>query len=357
MEKKNTVLIIDDEMSARAIIRGYLHKEGYTLLLAENGQQGLAYIETHEVDAIVSDIMMPNMDGFEVCQRLRDNPRGQHIPIILVTALDTSEHLVRGLDVGASDFLTKPVRGVELRARVRSMLRIKNQYDELQSMLALREGLANMVVHDMKNILAIMTLRVGLMEMTATDPSLLDDIEVIRKQTNRLQSFINDLLLAAKMQSNKLVMNYTEVDLQQLIQGVVVNHHPIAESAKITLVSELPTSASKLLQIDVNLFERMVDNLLSNAIKYSGKNSTVTVRLTYPEDATVRLQIIDEGFGIPEEDRERIFDQFEIVSLKAKGVAQTGLGLAFCKMVVEAHGGQISVTANTPQGSIFTVQI
>ena len=126
MDEKPRILVVDDESSARNTLEAFLFGEGYDLAFAASGPEALARLDELVPDLILLDVMMPGMDGFKVCQRLKTDKRWRHIPIILVTVLDSKEDLARGLDAGADDFLSKPVNGLELRARVRSMLRIKS---------------------------------------------------------------------------------------------------------------------------------------------------------------------------------------------------------------------------------------
>src|SRR5262249_29049268 len=142
------VLIVDDDPLARDTLEAQLYLEGYELLFATNGIDALQRMKELTPDVILLDVMMPQMSGFEVCQYLKQRSEFRHIPIILVTALDGPDELVRGLGAGADEFITKPVNSQELRARVRSMLRIKAQYDDLERTLQLRELLSNMIVHD-----------------------------------------------------------------------------------------------------------------------------------------------------------------------------------------------------------------
>lgn len=132
--KKRTILVIDDEESIFEVIEGLLYREGYNLIYIESGQNALTCIDEVQPDVILLDLMMPELDGIETCQRLKSNERWSHIPIIMVTALSSKEDLARSLDAGADDFLSKPINSLELRARVRSMLRIKLQYDALVEM-------------------------------------------------------------------------------------------------------------------------------------------------------------------------------------------------------------------------------
>ncbi|MCA9965648.1 MAG: response regulator, partial [Anaerolineales bacterium] len=125
------VCIVDDNVIARETLADLLYPENYELLLIESGLNLLAQIDSLNPDVILLDVMMPELNGFDVCQRLKTHPKWQHVPIILVTALDSKDSLVRGLDAGADEFVSKPVNGSELRARVRSMLRVKQQYDAL----------------------------------------------------------------------------------------------------------------------------------------------------------------------------------------------------------------------------------
>lgn len=366
MEQKSTILIVDDEAFARSIIEGFLFREGYNLVFAVSGFEILAYLDKQLPDVILLDVMMPEMDGYTICQHLKSDQRWQHIPIILVTALSGKEDLVRGFEAGADDFLLKPVSELELRVRVRSMLRIKKQYDALQAALQLREDLAHMIVHDMRTPLTAILGYIGLLKIKDTiPPDDLEDLNKIDTQARRLSSFLNDILIVAKMEkAGQLIVNPSPVDVNQLVQQVVEDHRITAQLRRTNLIINLPAETKKVM-LDTNLFHRVLDNLISNAIKFSPSKKAVTVQVDYLEPETelqlsapcLRIRIRDEGPGIPEEHRDRIFNKFEVVALKRQDASQVGLGLVFCKMVVEAHGGRIYVEDNEPVGSIFTIEV
>lgn len=359
------ILVVDDEPSARYTLETLLFREGYDLTFAVSGYDALVRLGQLMPDVILLDVMMPGIDGFEVCRRIKADKRWQHIPVILVTALDTKDDIIRGLDAGADEFLSKPVNGPELRARVRSMLRIKKQFDELEATVHLREGLSHMIVHDMRSPLAVILMNACIVKAIVTEPEYSERLDTIERETRRLDSFLNDMLMQAKMQENRLILNRSPVDVVQMVQMVREAYDAVARSAGICLVTELPQRKCQPMSLDASLFRRVLDNLLSNALKFSPPGSTVTIRVGYseieiegrPSRPQMRIQVLDEGPGIAQEHRDRIFDRFEIVSLKEKGVPQVGLGLALCKLAVEAHGGRVFVGANEPQGSVFTVEI
>jgi two-component system sensor histidine kinase/response regulator len=356
------ILIIDDEASARQTMEMLLLREGYELHFATDGYEALAELDDMEIepDTILSDVMMPDMDGFELCQRLKRHPRWKHIPIILVTALDSKEDLARGLEAGADDFLNKPVNGLELRARLRSMLRIKRQHDDLLETMKLREDLSNMIVHDLRAPLANILIYCDLLEERVTGTA---ELETIREEANRLSSFVTDMLLMAKMEHGRFLLHRSKVDINNLVNQVSKHYRPMAEARNIrfsvVLSDDLPSPV-----IDETLFQRLFDNLLSNAFKFSspgGKVKLIVEALRTDASSAgvpqMRVQVVDEGPGVPAEFRETIFDKFQIVASGRRDIKQLGLGLAFCKMVADAHNGRIYVTDNKPQGAIFTVEI
>jgi signal transduction histidine kinase len=183
---------------------------------------------------------------------------------------------------------------------------------------------------------------------------------MIRLAADRLDSFVNDMLMMAKMEQSKLRLNASLVDINQLALDAERHFSIIAHSKGIALTLELPTPPLEI-YLDSNLLRRVIGNLLANALQYSPSDTQVTLRVKTKQDAAghlhLQMQVIDQGPGIPEEYRSRVFEKFEVIDLKRKGVPQIGLGLTFCKMVVEAHGGKIFVEPNTPQGSIFVVEI
>lgn len=364
MKPANTILVVDDQLSARDTIEGLLLPEGYNLTFAASGEEALARLDELKPDTILLDVMMPHMNGFEVCRHLKAGERWRHIPVILVTALADKEYLAHGLEAGADDFLSKPVNSLELRARVRSMLRIKDQFDRLEANLQLREDMANMIVHDLRTPL---TPILGLCELMllANNLSLQQqkDIGTIRSQARQINSYLNDMLILAKLEQEQLILHRSEVEVNQLVLAVEASHRVIATACGLRLTTHLPPDPFYVM-LDETLFKRLLDNLVSNAVKFSPPDGAVAIKVEQlapmnlaEQTPRLRLQVTDEGPGIPKEYRDEIFDKFSIVDLKKTGVSQIGLGLAFCKMVAKAHGGRIFVEDNLPRGSVFTVEI
>ncbi|MDM8569176.1 hybrid sensor histidine kinase/response regulator [Thiotrichales bacterium HSG1] len=359
MRSRSKILIVDDEQSQRLKLESILKQENYDITLLADGREIFTKLATIMPDLIILDLIMPKVDGFEICRRIKSDTQFQNIPIILVTILDTKKALTQGIDAGADDFLQKPVTSLELRARVRSMLRIKKQYDELQATLQMREELSNMIVHDMSSPIISVLLHATLMEEKTKDAELKKHLEMIRLSAERLDSFVNDMLMLAKMEESKLRLNPTTVDVNKIILEAEEHFSVIANSKNIKLKVVLPEPSFNM-QLDRNLFWRVVGNLLANALQYSPGGSTVVLSLTTKYTGVkphLYMQVADQGSGIPEDYRNRIFEKFEVVNLKKQGVVQVGLGLTFCKMAVDAHGGNISVHPNDPKGSVFVVEI
>lgn len=363
MPTKNTLLIVDDEPTARDTLEGLLMKEDYELLFAESGREALNHLQERLVDVILLDVMMPEMDGFELCWYIKRQEQWRHIPIILVTALDSKEDLVRGLDAGADEFISKPVMGLELRARVRSMLRIKEQYDELQAALTMREELSKMLVQDMRPPLANIVLGIDVIRRVWNfTESTQHRIDRIYYDAHRLNSFIDDLLLLAKMKSDRLMLNYSEVDIVPFVEHVLQNHQSFSRSKNVSIKTALPEHSSRIIHIDKNLFHRLLDNLIANALEYSQANSSIAIKVEIfdpdkIDEIATRIQVADNGESIPKVDHYRIFEEFQVAPLKQKGISRASIGLAFCKMVAKAHGGTIYLQNNEPEGCIFTVEI
>jgi two-component system, sensor histidine kinase and response regulator len=371
MKTQASILVIDDESDNFDVIETLLHDEGYQLNYAPSGQRAIDRLDRFQPDIILLDVMMPDLDGMEVCRRIKTNPQWQAVPIIMVTALTTKDDLAQCLRTGADDFISKPVNGVELRARIHSMLRIKQQYDNVQTLLKAREDMTNMIVHDLRNPLASIVLASHILRFPTLSPEKQQEkVNQIAIAGQQLQSLIDSLLIMGKLESGKMVLNYTEVDLCVICRSAVEDMEAIAAQKSLTLVSYLPDSVSEagrspavamlgdspsgLVKVDAAMFRRVLDNLLSNAIKFSPSNSQVSLRAEYSGVGGAKVQVADSGPGVSEDLRQSIFEKYEIGTLNSE-VSQIGLGLAFCKKAIEAHHGSITVEDNHPRGSIFTV--
>lgn len=355
MSSQTSILVVDDEPNNFDVIEVLLLRDGYDLDYVTSGVEALKYLDDRIPAVILLDVMMPDINGIELCRQIKAHPSWHPIPIIMVTALNSKEDLARCLDAGADDFVSKPVNGVELRARVRSMLRIKQQYDALQSTLQLREDMSNMIVHDLRNPLSSILLACTVLQLMNLPERPQKKLEQIMLAGQQLQSLIDSLLIMAKLEAGKLLLNQADVDLCEMGTAVLLDFEPIAAQKRIQLSSQLPQPGGKVC-VDASLLRRVLDNLLSNAIKFSPCGSQVGLEINYLPEGHATIQVTDSGAGISLELRQCIFEKYE-VGRSLHDVSQTGLGLAFCKMVITAHDGSISVTENQPNGSIFTVEI
>lgn len=353
MDTQPSILVVDDEPDNFDVIETLLHGEGYHLHYAHSGQRALDRLEVFQPDVILLDVMMPNLDGVEVCRQIKAHSQWRVVPVIMVTALTAKEDLARCLETGADDFISKPVNGVELRARVRSMVRIKQQYDDLNNLLKLREDMVNMIVHDLRNPLSSVVLAAYLLQIPNLPPTHYQEkVQQIMVAGQQLQSLIDSLLLMAKIEAGKMILDCTDVDLHALCNSAVAEMEVIAMQKDLSVVSELPEPGGSIM-VDPAILRRVLDNLLSNAIKFSPTHSQITLRAEYVEEGA-KIQIADSGPGVHAELRQKIFEKYEVGTLM-RNVSQLGLGLAFCKIAIEAHNGNISIEDNQPHGSVFTV--
>lgn len=351
------LLVVDDEPDNFDVIDILLFKEDYQLHHVQSGLAALDFLAHQLPDVIILDVMMSEMDGLQVCKILKANPQWRHIPILIVTALVAKEDLARCLDAGADDFLSKPVNGLELRARINSMLRIKQQYDAIQSVLKLKEDMTSAIIHDLRNPITNIQLACDLLTTANLPEKPRKKVSQIATAIQRLRSLVDDILIVAKVESGKLSLDLSEVDLADMGTQVLADFEEIAAAKQIRLVGDLP-KIGNYLQLDANLVRRAIDNLLANAIKFSPQASQIKLRIDYPKSEACQAQIsvFDAGPGVSEAKRQVIFERYE-VGTPIGGVPQIGLGLSFCKMVAEAHRGCIFVESNQPSGSIFTVEI
>ncbi|MEG3867568.1 MULTISPECIES: response regulator [unclassified Microcoleus] len=352
-----SVLIVDDEPDNFDVIETLLNEQDYQLHYAASGQEAIASLDIFDPDLILLDVMMPGIDGIEVCRKIKAMSKWQAVPIIMVTALNSKSDLAHCLTAGADDFISKPVNAIELRARVHCMLRIKHQYDDLQSLLKLREDMVKMVVHDLRNPLAGILLGLEILKSLEYPKEQQQmQLERIYSSAQAIQLLIDDLLQIYLLESGKNRLNYTDIYLCDLIESAISNFEGIAAKKNQFIVAQLPGQNSIKVSADATMIHRMLDNLLSNAIKFSPPNSQIIVTVEFLTSGKAKIQVIDSGPGVPDTLRQKIFEKYEIGNLMSN-VSQIGLGLAFCKMVVEAHGGEICVRNNQPQGAIFEITL
>jgi two-component system, sensor histidine kinase and response regulator len=306
--------------------------------------------------------MMPGIDGFEVCRRIRKLSTRAYLPVMLLTALDSATDLARGLNAGADDFISKPASRIELRARVRSLLRIRHQHMQLVEQRARiegyykqREDLVRMVVHDLRSPVTAIQLIASALLGTGHSFSQeeLGELETVRAEARRMGRYLEEMLLMARQEEGRLSLSFEQTDLTAIARETMASLRHAA-SARGVALKETWADQPAIVRADPALLRRVVDNLITNAIKFSPPHTTIEVVLAH-KSGQMLLEVLDQGPGVPEEARERIFEKFEIVKMRATGGPQTGLGLPFCRMVVEAHGGTISCLPRDPAGSRFHV--
>lgn len=351
---ESRLLIVDDQPNNLRLLSAMLIDEGYEVRRALSGTLALRNVQAHPPDLILLDINMPELSGYEVCQTLKADAKTRAIPIIFLSASNSEQDKVQAFDMGGVDYITKPFQMREVLARVATQLK-------LQRLNRLRENLSRMLVHDLRTPLSSISLCSSvLLRRSYIAPADQDILQTIYATSQRLNHMLNDLLVTAKLDAGQLVLNQTRVEMNELITETIQGLAVEAEAKQVKLVSTLPEVSQERV-LDANLFRRVIENLIANAIKFSPVGGTVTVIFENKEEENTdgdmaTLRVIDEGMGVPEDQRQTIFAPYETGQC-VDGISQIGLGLSFCKLVVDAHGGHISVLDNPPTGAIFVVSL
>jgi signal transduction histidine kinase len=372
MNQPSKILVADDDPRNVRLMESILKASGYPVIRAYDGQEALDKIASERPDLVLLDVMMPRMSGLEVCQKVRAQYETRLLPVIMVTALNALEEKVQALEMGADDFLSKPVNKVELLAKLRSMLRVKSLHDEVEStrreleeknldlvrLEEFKENLMRMVVHDLKNPLAGIMGNLQLLQMKGAgqDPAhVLEIVGRTEESAKHLMVMILNILDVARLEEGKLALQRKPVQPSEMIEACLRQVAGWAARSEVKLVPALGESFPEL-TADPELLLRVLGNLVSNALKHTPPGGSVEVGAAGQGD-TVRFWVRDSGEGIPPDLLPRIFDKFVVgpgEGRRSLGAYDTGLGLTFCQMAVEAHGGRIRVESQPGKGSTFS---
>jgi len=372
IRRKMTILCVDDIGANLELLESILVPRGYDVVGAASGNEALVKIRSQTIDLVLLDVMMPVMNGFEVCRQIKEDQQLRDIPVILITALTAKEDRIRGIEAGAEEFLSKPFDQTEALARIKMLLKVKEldddrrsavaalqkSNDRLRELEALRDSLVDMVVHDLRNPLAAIASFAYLIE--STDRERLSDkgrgyVRYIIKSTDVLAEMCSSMLDVSKMESGQMELKLADCDLGAIAGEVVSRLEALKGERQIAL--ELP-GQPVLVKGDAQLLSRLFQNLLGNALKFV---PAATGRIDVGLEALAgraRCTVRDNGPGIPPEHREKVFDKFWQGEARQQGIKySSGLGLTFCKMVVEAHGGRIGVESAPGAGSTFWFEL
>ena len=356
--RKPDILVVDDTPANLRLLSEMLKAQGYKPRLVPSGKLALSAARAIPPDLILLDIRMPDMDGYEVCERLKADPRLKETPVIFLSALDETANKVKAFAAGGVDYITKPFRVEEVLARVETHLSLRRQTRELEESYAalkrlenMRDNLTHMVVHDMRSPLGVIGGFLSLLESYEAGNLSGNGLQFIREarhSIDELVEMVNSMLDVSKLEAGGLKLHRTECDLATLARAVLRRFEPIRGSRRLVL--DAPADPVKL-PVDAGLISRVIQNLAGNAFNYTAADGQIHIAIS--RDASeARVAVADNGPGIPAAYHEKIFEKFvQVEDLNAK--VGTGLGLAFCKLAVEIHGGRIGVDSEAANGSTF----
>ncbi len=348
------------------ILRRILGRSGYEVTWFENGEALMEALEEGAFDLILLDVVLPGVDGLEVCRCIKASERHAEVPVIFITARSGSEDVVAGFEAGGADYIPKPFQASETLARVRAHLSIRQlnaeqaaTIAELDSAVRSRNRLLGVTAHDLRNPLISIRgfgemLRDGMVGELNEDQK--EMAETISSAAASMLTLINDLLDLSAIDTGELNLELEKADLGELLEKTVHLYKGQAEHKRISIVTEPPETAVRC-RFDCARMRQVAENLVSNALKFSSPGSCVRMTWGWREERPF-FAVRDEGPGIPEAERDRLFEDYGKTSVRPTGGEKsTGLGLAICRKIVEAHDGSIEANNLPDRGCEFCVKL
>lgn len=365
LSKKYKILVVDDDLASTELLKIILDDNNLEIITANDGIVALQEVEKHEIDLILLDIIMPGMTGFEAIGHLKNEPKTKDIPVIFVSSMTDKENLVKGFELGASDYVIKPYNTAELTARVQTQLEFRQSQQELilakeaaeLSSKIKSDFLANLSHEIRTPIAGIM----GVTELLSLSNKPFDQqklLGIIKSSTDLLLSIINDILDSSKIESGKMELETIEFEIQKCLEDVLALFTKKALDKEIDLNLQIDPKIPPILKGDPIRLKQVFMNLISNAVKFTDKGSiSVILRLkkSMGNLMEVSAEVTDTGIGIRKEDQEKLFTAFtQIDASTTRKYGGTGLGLSISKSLIHLMGGNITLQSEPGMGSTFT---
>jgi len=357
----SSILIVDDEPDNFDVIETLLSVQGYHLYYASNGQEALSILDTVNPDLILLDVMMPGLNGIEVCKKIKADLHWKTVPVIMVTALSSKEDLALCLEAGADDFISKPVNRLELCARVKSMLRIKQQHDTIQHFSDLQRNTINVLgrnlqeltgnlvlslsqelntpVHGISSIIEL--LKVNIKNMDTVEVQLL--LDLADQSAHRLEDVTNQFLLYLELELASLQPQSTPIE-ETYLPVATIQARLRSQAAKVNRKDDLVFDLQEVgVRLSKRYFLAILQELVDNALKFSQTGSKITIQ-SQVINGMLEISVHDQGRGMTKQQIAKVgaFMQFERQNQEQSG---TGLGLAIVKKIVEGAKGKLTITS------------
>ena len=362
------ILVIEDEDTQRLLTRDCLEEAGFRVEEAASGENTVSLLRALQPDLVLLDVMLPGIDGFEVCQQIRADREIGHTPVVLITGRDNTNDVKRGFSAGATDFFAKPVRWNLLPTRIEFVLRTSRLERDLRVAKEAAErasraksALLSTMGHELRTPLNAI---IGFSELIRQEaygplgvPQYEEFIEDIHAAGSLLLNGINDVLDIVNSESGEEYTDDQIIDLSNLLQRVVATAGPAATAGDIRIINQvLPISLQ--INCDPVRLHQAISNLVANAVKFSPAGSTVRISAMVSADNEAILCVSDNGIGIQQQDLERIMNPFEQAdSSLSRRYEGMGLGLSLSLAVVRLHGGDLSLTSKYGQGTDATITL
>lgn len=360
------ILIVDDVLSNVLLLKVLLTNENFTIATANNGQQALEQVDKESPDLILLDVMMPDMSGFEVAQRLKENPNTAEIPIIFLTALNSTTDIVQGFQVGANDFISKPFNKEELIIRVSHQVSlvaakrlILSKTEELERTIAARDKLYSVIAHDLRSpmgsIKMVLNMLILNLPIEKIGHEMYDLLTQANQTTEDVFALLDNLLKWTKSQIGKMNVVFQDVNLVEVVDSVIEIFKMVASVKKVAIRVETPKQM--FVYADIDMLKTVIRNLLSNALKFSHEGSEIILRIEQTDDKVV-VSVQDYGCGISEEGQQKLLHADTHFSTYGTNNEEgSGLGLLLCQDFVLKNNGKLWFTSQEGEGTTFSFSL
>lgn len=359
MNDKAKILIVDDLPKNLTMLATYLKVEGYDVDIMDDSEKVIGFLQDTKIDIILLDVMMPKVNGFELCQMIKKEEHLKDIPIIFLTALTDQEHILKAFEVGGVDYLSKPFQITELLARVNTHIENKRYRERLEQLNATKDKFFSIIAHDLKNPISSIKNSVDLMVRLYhefSDEERLSYLANLKDTTENVFDLLQNLLAWSRTQTNRIEFNPDIFDLKLVADNITSLLTHQASLKTITLKHEIEQGT--MVYADVNMVATVIRNLVSNAIKFTKEMGIIKIYSEPVEEDKIRIFVEDNGIGI---EKDKISKLFSITSnYTTPGTNEesgTGLGLILCKEFVEKNSGSIDVASEQNKGTTFIIEL